>query len=69
MSIGIIVLASGIIALTGKLGVRTGSVWDYPWPVILIILGLSFLWGRRSRRMRPWWYRWCLPGQDEEKRQ
>ena len=51
MSIGIIVLASGIIALTGKLGVRTGSVWDYPWPVILIILGLSFLWDQSPRHI------------------
>ena len=51
MSIGIIVLASGIIALMVKLGMITGSVWDYPWPVILIILGLSFLWSQRPRHI------------------
>ena len=69
MSIGFILLAIGVIALLVKLGVLTGSVWGYTWPVILIVLGLSFLWGRRSRRMRSWWYRCWFPGQDEEKRQ
>ena len=69
MFIGLILLAMGVIALLIKLGVLTGSVWGYTWPVILIILGLSFLWGRRSRSMRTWWYRQGFPGQeDEEKR-
>ncbi len=69
MFIGLVLLAIGVIALLIKLGVvLTGSVWGYTWPVILIILGLSFLWGRRSRRLRSWWYRQGFPGQDEEKR-
>ncbi len=69
MFIGLILLAIGVIALLIKLGVLTGSVWGYTWPVILIILGLSFLWGQRSRRMRTWWYRQGFPGhEDEEKR-
>ncbi len=68
MFIGLVLLAIGVIALLVKLGVLTGSIWGYTWPVILIILGLSFLWGRRSHQMRTWWYRQGFPGQEDEKK-
>jgi hypothetical protein len=41
MVFGLIILAVGIIALLEKLGVVTGSVWDYTWPTVLIIIGLT----------------------------
>jgi len=68
MLIGLVLIAVGIIALLVKLGVLTGSVWSYTWPVILIILGLAFLWGRRSWHARSW-RRWCcFPREEEEKK-
>jgi hypothetical protein len=49
MFIGLVLLAVGLIALLVQLGVLTGSTWSYFWPVLLIILGLVFLF-RRSWR-------------------
>ena len=49
MFIGLVLLAVGAIALLIQLGVLTGSTWSYFWPVLLIILGLVFLF-RRSWR-------------------
>jgi len=62
MVIGLIIIAVGVIALLVNLGVLSGSVWEYAWPAILIIIGLSFLLGRFRRRRwfwggPPWmWY-------------
>jgi len=67
MVIGLILVAIGVIALLIKVGVLSGSLWGYTWPAILIILGLSFLWGSFFRRGRRW-YRWCFPGEWEEKK-
>ena len=64
--VGLILVAIGVIALLIKLDVLSGSLWDYTWPSILIILGLSFLWGRFIRRGRVL-RRWHFPWQDEEK--
>jgi len=61
MVFGLILIAIGIIALLVKLDVLTGSIWSYVWPAILIILGLSFLFGRmfRRRHWQPWhWFGW-----------
>ena len=56
MVVGSILIAVGIIALLSKLGIIGNSVWSYTWPVILIILGLSFL--TRWRWSRRWWCGW-----------
>ena len=56
MVIGLTLIAVGIIALLSKLGILSSSVWSYTWPVILIILGLSFL--TRWRWSRRWWCGW-----------
>jgi hypothetical protein len=57
MVIGLILIAVGIIAILVKTNVVTGSIWDYTWPTILIILGLSFFLGR-ILRSRWWWFGW-----------
>jgi hypothetical protein len=62
MIFGPIILAVGIIALLVKTEVLSGSIWDYTWPAILIILGLSFILGR-FRRRRWWWFN-CCPWDD-----
>jgi len=56
MVVGSILIAVGIIALLSKLEVIGSSVWSYTWPVILIILGVSFL--TRWRWSRRWWCGW-----------
>ncbi|GEM_PF-498511 len=65
MIFGLILLAIGAIALLVKLGIIAGSIWGYTWPVVLIIIGLSFILGRFWRRsfwvsrFGPWC---CSPG-------
>ena len=66
MFIGIVLVAVGIIALLVSLGVLSGSIWSYVWPVILIILGLSFLFGWRRRR--GFWRHCCCPSEKEDKK-
>ena len=67
MVIGLIIIAVGVIALLVKLDVLSGSIWNYAWPVILIIVGLSFIFGRMFRRRRWWWGSWCPPWDDRDK--
>jgi membrane protease YdiL (CAAX protease family) len=66
MVIGLIILAVGVIALLVKLDILSGSVWDYTWPAILIILGLAFILGR-FRRRRWFWGPWTPPWEDRDK--
>jgi drug/metabolite transporter (DMT)-like permease len=66
MFIGLILVAVGIIALLVKTDVLSGSIWNYTWPVILILLGLSFVLGRFRRR--PWrWFGCCPPWDDRDR--
>jgi hypothetical protein len=64
MFFGIILVIIGIIALLVQLDILPGSVWNYTWPAILIILGVSFLFGRKLWR-RP--RRWFGPNQPDER--
>ena len=66
MIFGPIILAVGIIALLVKLDVLSGSIWDYTWPVVLVIIGLSFILGR-FRRRRWLWFDWGPPWDDRDK--
>ncbi|OGO30388.1 MAG: hypothetical protein A2Z29_10065 [Chloroflexi bacterium RBG_16_56_11] len=66
MVFALMLIAVGIIALLVKLDVLSGSIWSYTWPAILIILGLSFLFGRINRR-RSWrWFGCCTPWGDRD---
>ena len=55
MIFGLILVAVGIIAILVQTGAVPGTVWDYTWPAILVILGLSFILGRFRRHRRWWW--------------
>jgi hypothetical protein len=68
MFFGLVLIAIGIIALLVKLGVLSGSIWSYVWPAILIILGISFLWGRAFGRRR-WrgWMGWRPPWDERDR--
>jgi hypothetical protein len=66
MFFGLILVAIGVIALLVKLDVLSGSIWSYTWPVILILLGLSFLFGRFRRRGHSRWFGCCGPWDDRD---
>ena len=55
---GLVLIAFGILALLKALGIINiaHSLWDYFWPVVIIALGISILWGRH--RMRVWRRHW-----------
>ena len=55
MVFGLILIAVGVIALLEKLNVINGNVWNYTLPVILLIIGLSMVFGRFRRRRWMWW--------------
>ncbi|MDD5127101.1 MAG: DUF5668 domain-containing protein [Dehalococcoidales bacterium] len=66
MFIGLALLIIGIAALLVKAGVLPGSIWDYVWPALLILLGLTIIFGRK----RSFWHSCCLsksPGDEEKK--
>jgi hypothetical protein len=67
MVFGFIIVAVGVIALLVKLDVLSGSIWDYTWPAILVIIGLSFIFGRFFRWRRWWWGGWYRPRDDRDK--
>lgn len=57
MVFGLILIAVGIIAILVKTGVVAGSIWDYTWPTVLVIIGLSIFLGRFIGP-RWWWFGW-----------
>ena len=52
MIAGIVLIIIGLIALAIKMGLLPGTIWGNLWPVLLIIIGLSFL--LRRRRHGSW---------------
>ena len=69
MIIGLILVAVGAIALAQQMGIISGSIWSYTWPLILIILGLSMLRGRRFGRRWHGVWGWgpCFPYEEGKK--
>lgn len=65
MVFGAIIVAVGVIALLVKFDVLDGSVWDYTWPAILVIIGVSFILSRFRRRR--WWWFYSPPWDDRDK--
>jgi len=59
MFIGLVLLVVGAVALAVKLGWVQGSIWGWVWPILLILLGLTwFLRGVFPGRQRTWWGPW-----------
>ena len=56
MIFGLALLLFGIILLLEKLGIISGSIWGYFWPILLIVIGLGIIFGRR--RMWHGHWRW-----------
>ena len=47
MFVGIVVLALGVLFLLRNLGVISGDIWDFLWPIAVIALGISILFKKR----------------------
>lgn len=67
MVFGLILVAIGVIALLVKFDILTGSIWGYVWPVVLVIIGLSFFFGRFFRWRRWWWGGWSRPWDNRDR--
>ncbi len=67
MVFGLILIAVGIIAILVKADVLAGSIWDYTWPTVLVIIGLSFIMGRLLGP-RWWWFGWHHYRRDWDRR-
>jgi hypothetical protein len=65
-AIGLILVAIGVIALLARLGVISGAMWGYIWPVVLIIIGLWFFVRWRWWRRR-WWCDWDVGGSKRDR--
>ena len=69
MFVGLILIVIGVVALLVRLDVVTGSIWGLTWPILLIILGLSWFlrWPWLFGRRRSGWGPWCGCWGREEK--
>ncbi len=54
MSVGLIVLLIGLVFLLKNLGVITRGFWTIFWPIIIILIGIDMLVGKRWHRWRGW---------------
>jgi uncharacterized membrane protein len=50
---GSVLIVIGLVALLKNLGYITTGVWEVVWPVLLIVLGVSFI-KRRHNNHAPW---------------
>ncbi len=66
MVFGAIIIAVGIIALLVTTGTVSGSIWQYTWPTVLIIIGLAFIFGRLRRHW--WWFGGPWDHKDKDKK-
>ncbi len=65
MLIGLVLLVIGAVALLVNLGILSGSVWSYTWPLVLIIIGLFIIFGGH-RRHWCWWHGHYPPDEDKK---
>jgi hypothetical protein len=54
MWIGLFLVCVGTLVLLNNLGIIQGDVWDYVWPLLLILLGISLLFKRSRHRHERW---------------
>ena len=45
---GSIVIVIGIIVLLENMGIISGSIWNYIWPLFIIVVGLSIIFHDRK---------------------
>ena len=49
MFIGILLLLLGVLMLLQQMGIITGSVWEYFWPVIVVAVGVYLILKGRTK--------------------
>ena len=50
MTTGFVLIGLGVIFQAIELDILPGNFWDYFWPLLLIIIGLSLIRGRRKKK-------------------
>lgn len=45
MAIGLLVIVVGVLFLLKNLGVIAGNFWDILWPLVIVVAGISMLFG------------------------
>jgi len=58
----LVIIIVGVIMLLENLGVITGNIWEWVWPSLIVILGLSMLF--KPSRRRQWQERAGSSGSD-----
>lgn len=49
MFVGSLLLILGVLMILDRLGIIPGDAWDYFWPVAVIALGISLLYGAKRK--------------------
>jgi hypothetical protein len=49
MYIGFLLIIVGVLFLLKNLGIISGSFWDILWPIVVVFVGISMLFGRKKR--------------------
>jgi hypothetical protein len=54
MWVGFVLICIGILVLLSNLNLIKGDVWNYIWPIILVVFGISLI---LKRNRRDHWHR------------
>jgi hypothetical protein len=46
--LGVVILIIGVLILLSNLGLITGSIWGFFWPLLLVAVGLVLIFKRKS---------------------
>jgi len=49
MYVGFLLIIVGVLFLLKNLGIISGSFWDILWPIVVVFVGISMLFGRKKR--------------------
>ena len=49
MYIGLLVIVLGVLFLLKNLGVIAGNFWNVLWPLVIVVAGISMLFGRKKQ--------------------
>jgi hypothetical protein len=63
---GSILVVIGVVALLDNFGILPGNFWDFFWPALLVLVGLSFVSRSRCRKCR--WNPWTRCAECDEKK-
>ena len=48
MYIGLLLIVLGVLFLLRNLGVIAGNFWNVLWPLVIVVFGISMLFGRKK---------------------